>query len=371
MAMFGKSGKDTGARYSTPDRWEGSRAYYESIANTPVAAGGEGGGPSYGEVAQARSMLEILKQYPDAVHISQVPGYERIGHEQSNSLGQQFLDFVTHPAFLTAAGGVAGVAAGGGAAAAGAGSGGGAAGGVAASDAALAAGAAGGAAGTAGGGLTAAQAAGVTSAAGGAAAGGAATGGASTGATTAAQQTSLSKILAGTGSSADYLTVFGQVAPSLLGMYASDKQADKLGAQAARYEAMGAPYRDRLGALYSDPTAFLNSPEVKIPVQQGTDALARSLSTQGNPMGSGHALQELQNYSANQLFSRLGQEKDRLGGFGGLTQYQAQAPQIGMAAINAEGNVYNALGHGIGAVTQPPRSLAEILKQYNLSQGLA
>ena len=134
---------------------------------------------------------------------------------------------------------------------------------------------------------------------------------------------------------------------------------------------MGAPYRDRLGALYSDPTAFLNSPEVKIPVQMGTDALARSLSTQGNPAGSGSALQQLQSYASDQLFGKLGSEKDRLAGFGGLTQYASAAPVLGANAINAERGVYDALGYGVGQVTNPPRSLADILKQYNTSQGLA
>jgi len=154
-------------------------------------------------------------------------------------------------------------------------------------------------------------------------------------------------------------------------MYASDQQANAMGDLAARYEGYGAPYRDRLADLYSDPTAFLDSPEVKVPVQMGTDALARALSTQGNPAGSGTALQELQNYSANQFFGRLGQEKDRLAGFGGLTAYNAAAPQAASNAVNAERGVYDALGYGIGAVTNPPRSLADILKSYNISQGLA
>lgn len=197
------------------------------------------------------------------------------------------------------------------------------------------------------------------------------TSGGGTTATTAAKQTALSKILAGTATQDDYLTLFGQVAPSLLGMYGADRQADALGAQAARYEAMGAPYRDRLGELYSDPTAFLNSPEVKVPVQMGTDALARALSTQGNPAGSGNALQQLQSYSTNQLFGRLGQEKDRLAGFGGLTAYNSAAPSAATNAIGAERGFYDALGYGAGQVLNPPRSLEEILKQYNISQGLA
>ena len=131
---------------------------------------------------------------------------------------------------------------------------------------------------------------------------------------------------------------------------------------------MGAPYRDRLAALYNDPSKFLQSAEVTTPVQQGTDALARSLSVQGNPIGSGHALQELQNYSANQLFSRLGQEKDRLGGLGGLTAYNNAAPGTALAGVNAGSNVWNAAGSGLASLTNPQPNLVDI---YKMMQGLA
>ena len=122
---------------------------------------------------------------------------------------------------------------------------------------------------------------------------------------------------------------------------------------------MGAPYRGRLADLYSNPSAFLNSPEVQVPVQQGTNALARALSVQGNPIGSGTALQELQNYSSNQLFGRLGQEKDRLAGFGGLSAYNQAAPGAANNAIDANYGVYGALGKGAANIFNPP-------KQYNL-----
>jgi len=182
--------------------------------------------------------------------------------------------------------------------------------------------------------------------------------------------TALENILNGNGTDSDWIKLFGQVGPSLLGMYASNQQANAYGDLAARYEGYGAPYRSKLSELYSDPTAFLNSQEVQVPVQLGTDAMARALSTQGNPAGSGSAMQQLQNYASNTLFSRLGQEKDRLAGFGGLTQYASAAPQIASGAIDANRGVYDSIGYGIGQVANPPRSLSDILKQYSLSYGL-
>lgn len=179
-------------------------------------------------------------------------------------------------------------------------------------------------------------------------------------------------IFSGKGTLPDYLKVAGQVLPSLISAYGSQRQADAQSDLADRYFGMGAPYRSRLASLYDDPSAFLSSPEVQIPVQQGTDATARALSTGGNPAGSGRALQEIQNYSANQLFGRLGQEKDRLAGFGGLSGYNAAAPGAANAAINAQGQVYGDLGYGVGQVLNPQQtSLQALLKQYNLSQGLA
>ena len=92
------------------------------------------------------------------------------------------------------------------------------------------------------------------------------------------------------------------------------------------------PYRTRLSDLYANPDSFLTSNEVTKPVQMGSDILARSLSVGGNPIGSGNALQQLQSYSADQLFSRLGEEKTRLGNLGGMSSFGqsgATIPGIG------------------------------------------
>lgn len=152
--------------------------------------------------------------------------------------------------------------------------------------------------------------------------------------------------------------------PSALGAYASNQQTDALEDLAKEYMGMGAPYRSRLASLYADPNAFLSSNEVQVPVQQGTDALARALSINGNPAGSGRALQQLQSYASDQLFSRLGQEKDRLAGFGGLSAYSQAAPGASMNAIGSQSNMYGAIGGGLADLLNPPKSLAEQLFEY-------
>lgn len=142
-------------------------------------------------------------------------------------------------------------------------------------------------------------------------------------------------------------------------------------------QAMGAPYRARLAALYANPTNFLTSPEVALPVQKQTDAMARALSTQGNPAGNGTALQELQNYSANQLHGRLKQEKDRLAGFGGLTAYNNAGAnafsdtRAQSAQAQNTGNMWNALGFGLNQAFSPQPKTSNLLNDWKSFNPLA
>lgn len=218
--------------------------------------------------------------------------------------------------------------------------------------------------------------------AGGAAAGGATSGGGALTSGGSSALSALQRIIDGTGTTADWLSVLGAAAPGLIGAYGANQQSNALETMANQAQArwdqavgFGAPYRQRLSDLYADPSSYLSSPDVQVPVQQGTDALARSLSMRGNPVGSGHALQELQNYSANQLYGRLGQERDRLAGFGGLTAYNqaaAQGPDLTAAigALGAQGNAYSALGRSFGSLfgQQDSNSLDGLLRSLGYTR---
>jgi hypothetical protein len=162
----------------------------------------------------------------------------------------------------------------------------------------------------------------------------------------------------------DLMKTLGSLGAAGLGAYASNKQTSALEQQAQRYEGYGAPYRQRLSDLYKDPTSFLSSPEVRVPVDQGTSSLMRSLSTQGNPFGSGNALQQGQSYASDQLFGKLGQEKDRLAGFGGLSSYNQAAPQASTNAINSGANAWNAVGAGANNIFNPPQTQAQTMAEW-------
>jgi hypothetical protein len=96
----------------------------------------------------------------------------------------------------------------------------------------------------------------------------------------------------------------------------------------------------------------------------GTTNLMRSLSTQGNPFGSGNALQQGQSYASDQLFSRLGQEKDRLAGFGGLSSYNQAAPSAASNAIQSGSNAWNSVGYGVNNIFNPPQTTAQTMADF-------
>ena len=178
-------------------------------------------------------------------------------------------------------------------------------------------------------------------------------------------RTALSRILEGRATNDDWLSVLGTAGATGLGVYTANRQTDLLENLSKEYSGYGAPYRQKLTDLYANPSGFLSSPEVQVPVQQGTDAAARALSAKvGNPVFSGTALSELQNYASNQLFGKLGQEKDRLAGFGGLTGYNAAAPGAATAAIAAQPGALTTLAGGISDILNPKQSLTDLMKIY-------
>lgn len=163
--------------------------------------------------------------------------------------------------------------------------------------------------------------------------------------------------------------IIAALGPAALGVLGSGQQTAAFQRLSDQYAGYGAPYRQRLSDLYSDPSSFLKSPEVQVPVQQASDIAAHSLSTGGNPIASGNSMQQLQDYSANQLFGRLGEEKNRLAGFGGLSTYNAAAPAAATSAINSNAGAFNSAGAGIANIFNPPQTLAQQMADFaRLSQ---
>jgi hypothetical protein len=178
------------------------------------------------------------------------------------------------------------------------------------------------------------------------------------GAIAAATGTALSRIIAGKGTTQDYLELAGQVGPSLFSAYGSSKQADAYSDLAKQYISMGKPYRDELSRISADPNAFYTSPTAT----KATESVLQRLSaTHGNPAGSPYA----QALTVDALYDQYGAERDRLAGYGGLTAYNSAAPGAASNAIGAKGTVYGDLGYGAGNVLNPPpkqMTLADLLR---------
>lgn len=134
-----------------------------------------------------------------------------------------------------------------------------------------------------------------------------------------------------------------------LGVYGSNKQADATKSLADQYMSMGAPYRTSLAQLEANPEGFYKSPLVQGALQQGSDALARSLSAKvGNPILNPTALQEMQNFTTRGLLDAYNNRFSQLAGAGQLGV--SQAAPLGVQANQAQGTTYNALGAGIQSV---------------------
>ena len=182
------------------------------------------------------------------------------------------------------------------------------------------------------------------------------------GAGTAASGTALGRLFGLGQTGQDILSVGGAILPAALSAYGSNEQAKSLSELAARYEGYGAPYRQSLTDISADPSKFFNSPAA----QQAMKSYNQSISaTTGNPAGSPYA----QALGIEALYKQYGAERDRLAGFGGLTQYNAAAPGVATGAIGAQGAVLGDIGYGIGNVMNPKPSLADILRQYKTAGG--
>ena len=182
----------------------------------------------------------------------------------------------------------------------------------------------------------------------------------------------LSKIAAGTMSNADWLKLLGVVGSTGLGIAGANAQQTAQQKLADQFWGAGTDYRNRLAASYADPNAFLkNSPDIQASVNQGTDAMARALSTKAP---GGNTLQELQNYATNSLYGQLGNQRQQLANFGGLSAITGAAPGQMQTATNGQSGVYNAIGAGISNLTNPPqdplqayRTLAQAFSQPGVS----
>lgn len=214
--------------------------------------------------------------------------------------------------------------------------------------------------GSGGGGLTAAESM-----------GGVATGGAGAPSVPPGSGSLASRILDGTATTADYLQGLGTVGSAALGLYGQNEQIDALRANADKYLAMGAPYRDRLNASYAPGFSMADQPDFLNALDVGAQAAARATSARvGNPTGNPGAYADMQKYISGSLaLPQLNTYRSQLGTFGQLGTNTAGSSDT--AAAGATGN-YGDVGLALGALTgqKSPyeNDLAKLLQGYGMNQ---
>ena len=192
--------------------------------------------------------------------------------------------------------------------------------------------------------------------------------GAAGGTAAAGKGSAISRIFGGTGTADDWTSLLGNLGTGALSALSANKYADNMKELADRSWNAGSDYRNRLASTYTNPGAYLDSPEVKAITDRSTNALARSLSARdGNPIGSGRALNEINDYAGQTMLGQLGNYRQQLANFGGQSQLSGNYSQLGSQSADAGSNIYNSLANTVSRVTQPQTDWASIMKQFGLT----
>lgn len=195
--------------------------------------------------------------------------------------------------------------------------------------------------------------------------GGAAGGGSSggTGLAPTAANTALGRIMDGTATQADWLSILGTAGATGLGLYGSGQQADALRDIANQARADRQPFLSASLGYLNNPQSYAEGPGKAM-----LDANLRALSAKhGNPIDSPTALG-----IATQ--AGLSDWRNSVLGFGNLgLAGQDSRMQMQANAAGADANGLNALGWGLGQVTNPPTSIEQLMRQMSQrnSMGLA
>jgi hypothetical protein len=153
------------------------------------------------------------------------------------------------------------------------------------------------------------------------------------------------------GGSSSMFDMLLKLAPSLVGAYASGQQADSIRELAEQSRADRAPFLSKSLQYLNDPNSYITGPG-----STALDGVLRKLSVGGgitDPTKLGIATGAAMNDWRNAVT-----------GFGnlGLAGEDTRA-NLGMSAINADANVWNALGSGADKVLNPQTSMYDQFKR--------
>jgi hypothetical protein len=170
------------------------------------------------------------------------------------------------------------------------------------------------------------------------------------------------------GGNSDLTSLLGSLGAAGLGAYGANQQADSFGDLSQQYLNMGAPYRDKLYQSYQPGFDLAQAdPAFQGALDQAGQSAARATSARvGNPVDNPGAYAEMQKYITNSVaLPQLNTYRSQLGTFGQFGTNQAGSAQSNQ--IQSQGGMYDALGYGLGQITQPESPLKGLLDQYGRS----
>lgn len=186
----------------------------------------------------------------------------------------------------------------------------------------------------------------------------------------------LSRLLDGTATTADYLSLGGNLAGTLGGLASSNQQAGAFADLANRGWAEGAPSRARYEASFAPGFDLLKAdPLLQGGLDTAANTAARAWSAKaGNPADSPTAQAEIQKYLLGSVYLPQGNayrsQNATSGQFGTNLAGTASTNQI-----NAQGGGWEALGSGLEGILNPKQnplsSLSGILNGFKLNNSMS
>lgn len=175
----------------------------------------------------------------------------------------------------------------------------------------------------------------------------------------------LSRIMDGSATASDWTSVLGNLGATGLGLAGANSQSNALKDVYNQQMSLGAPYRDMLAQSYQPGFSMANQPDFQNALNLGADAVARATSTKANTFDPGAQMEMNKYVSGNLALPALQNYRSQLGTFGQLGTNTAGAAALGQA--QSQGGTYNALGYGLGQLTQPDNPFKGLLSQFGKS----
>ncbi len=158
--------------------------------------------------------------------------------------------------------------------------------------------------------------------------------------------------------------IWGPAVGAGLGALGASQQSSAFSDLAKKYMTLGEPSRQRYEASFQPGFSMSSDPGYRDALDQTTKATLHGLSVQGNPADSPNAwTQTLSDVNSKFAYPALQNYRNMNANAGGIASLQTAAPGASNNAINSQAGVYNALGAGAADIFNPPKSLAQLLKE--------